>query len=166
MRLTPTRKPSSESALQAHCVSEEDATGMSTRSDQRHRLPDEWIAIVDDDGSVRTALARVLRAEGLRVDTFCTSQDYLAARSPSSEPSCLVLDIHLGGASSMSGFELHDFLAERGPMVPIILMTAHDEVPSADLARRVGCDGYLRKPFECDAFVNLVRRTIRTTAAD
>ena len=139
---------------------------MSTPSDHWHRPPDEWVAIVDDDGSVRTALARVLRAEGLRVDTFCTAQDYLAASTTSSVPSCLVLDIHLGGASRMSGFELHDFLAESGAVVPIILMTAHDEVPSSELARRVGSDGYLRKPFECDAFVNLVRRTLRATASD
>ena len=127
---------------------------------------DDWVAIVDDDGSVRTALARVLRAEGLRVDTFCTSQEYLAASASNCAPRCLVLDIHLGGASRMSGFELHDFLSETGTHVPIILMTAHDEVPASDLARRVGSDGYLRKPFECDAFVNLVRRTLRDTASD
>ena len=141
---------------------------MIQQSDQWRRTSDTdaWVAIVDDDVSVRTALARVLRAEGLRVDTFCTAQDFLAASTSTSSPSCLVLDIHLGGASDMSGFELHDFLADNGAAVPIILMTAHDEVPSVDLARRVGSDGYLRKPFECDTFVNLVRRTLRDTSND
>jgi len=123
-----------------------------------------WVAVVDDDGSIRTALARVLRMEGLRVATFGTAHEYLAASALEGSASCLVLDVHLGAASQMSGFELHDHLATIGANVKVILMTAHDEVPSADLARRVGSDNYLRKPFESEALISLVQRALGTSA--
>jgi len=73
----------------------------------------------------------------------------------SSEPRCIVLDVHLGG---LNGFELQALLAEQGVLTPIIFITAH-EICSADLARcpgGVAC-GYLRKPFDCDALIALVR---------
>jgi FixJ family two-component response regulator len=120
----------------------------------------DWVAIVDDDGSIRTALARVLRMEGWRVATFGTAHEYLAASALEGAPSCLVLDVHLGSASQMSGFELHDHLAASGANVKTILMTAHDEVPATDLACRVGADNYLRKPFESEMLISLVRRAL------
>ena len=125
---------------------------------------DPWVAIVDDDLSVRRALERVLRMEGIRVGTFCCAHDYIAASVTDGAPACLVLDVHLG-ATSMSGFDLHAFLSESGNQMPIILMTAHDDVPSSDLARRVGRDNYLRKPFERADLIGLVRRALHGSPA-
>jgi FixJ family two-component response regulator len=113
-----------------------------------------WIAVLDDDVSVRTALARVLRAENIDVVTFASAQEFLAA-TELDPPACLVLDVHLG---SVSGFELQEQLAIRQPELPLIFITAHDEISSAELARRAGPDGYLRKPFDSEIFLALVRR--------
>ena len=113
------------------------------------------MAIVDDDDSVRRALARLLRAEGLRVATFATADAYLVATARGGAPACLVLDVHLGGASGMSGLELHDHLAGRGAAVPVVLITA-DDIPAAELARRVGAGRCLRKPVEGAALLALV----------
>jgi FixJ family two-component response regulator len=120
----------------------------------RHR---GWIAVVDDDASVRTALARVLRAENIAVATFASAQELLAAID-SDPPACLVLDVHLGAAS---GFGLQEQLALTQPELPLIFITAHDEISSAELARRAGPEGYLRKPFDSAHFVALVRRRAR-----
>jgi FixJ family two-component response regulator len=119
-----------------------------------------WVAIVDDDASVRTALARRLRAENLPVQTFASAQEYLAAAGEG-RVACLVLDVHLG---TMSGFELHDLLRGAGATVPVILITAHDEIPSTELARYAGPNGYLRKPFDSDELVALVRRALQRVA--
>jgi FixJ family two-component response regulator len=127
---------------------------------KHHDGADHWVAIVDDDGSVRRALARLLRMEGVCVATFATSQEFLAGSGMNGGPSCLVLDVHLGSASRMSGFELHDHLAELGAKVKIVMMTAHDEVPSSELARRVGAENFLRKPFESETLVRLVQKAI------
>jgi len=93
-----------------------------------------WIAIVDDDPSVRSALARVLSTTGIGVETFGTAHDYLAAAA-GREPVCLVLDVHLGG---MTGFDLHDRLLASGSQVSVVFITAHDEVTSEELERRAG----------------------------
>lgn len=117
-----------------------------------------WIAIVDDDPSVRSALARVLSTTGIGVETFATAHEYLAVAA-GREPVCLVLDVHLGG---MTGFDLHDRLVAMGSQVNVVFITAHDEVPSEELERRAGPDGYLRKPFDGDQLLALVRRILRS----
>ena len=126
----------------------------------RRTPPEEnrWVAIVDDDASVRSALARVLRTAGLTVETYATAHEYLSA-SIDREPSCLVLDVHLGG---MTGFDLHDRLLASGSAVSVLFITAHDDVPTAELERRAGPDGYLRKPFDGDQLLALVRRIAQT----
>jgi FixJ family two-component response regulator len=123
--------------------------------------PSPWIAIVDDDPSVRSALARVLGTTGLGVQTFATAHEYLSATVGGREPVCLVLDVHLGG---MSGFDLHDRMRAQGSQVNVVFITAHDEVPSEELERRAGPDGYLRKPFDGDQLLALVRRILRSAA--
>ena len=111
-----------------------------------------WVGIVDDDASLRTALARALRGNGIRVETFSSAEDFLQ-RSVAGEPACIVLDVHLGG---MSGFDLQDLLISEGIAPPIIFITAHDDLFSAR-ARSDGSDGYLRKPFDMNALVALLR---------
>lgn len=110
---------------------------------------------------MRTALARLLRAEGLAVETFASAQEYLAIVGER-RPGCLVLDVHLG---AMSGFELHDRLLSSGAATPTVFITAHDETSSSELTRRVGADGFLRKPFDSDDFLAVVRRRLREGSA-
>ena len=114
----------------------------------------EWIAVVDDDPSIRSSLARLLGAEGFDVETFACSRALLAGIVPVA-PACLVLDVHLG---TESGFALQETLAVTHPGVPVIFITGHDKISSAELARRAGPDGFLRKPFDGDAIVGMIRR--------
>ena len=111
-----------------------------------------WIGIVDDDPSIRKSLARMFGGNGIRTVTFGSAEEYLDSRL-SPEPRCIVLDVHLGG---LSGFELQARLAAEGNFTPIIFITAHD-LCSAELARCPGPCGYLRKPFDSEALMALVR---------
>jgi FixJ family two-component response regulator len=120
----------------------------------RENLADEWIAVIDDDDSVRHSLARILRSRGIRVETFASAEDFLS-RDDASEPCCLVLDVQLGG---LSGFDLCDVMAARGDRAPpVIFMTAHDDIASTQLAFRANSFGYLRKPFYAEALLALVQ---------
>jgi FixJ family two-component response regulator len=123
---------------------------------------ERWVGIVDDDASIRCSLTRVLRIEGITVETFASAEEFLA-RIVHGVPDCLVLDVHLGG---LSGFDLQDRLASRGNAPPIIFITAHDEIPSARLSSRTGASGYLRKPFEMAALIALVRPFVRRGGAE
>ena len=120
-----------------------------------------WVGIVDDDPSIRCSLARVFRADGIRVETFGSAEEFLD-RTILSEPQCIVLDVHLG---ALSGFELQDRLAALGSSTPIIFITAHEEIPSSRLARRAGACGFLRKPFDTEALIALVRPFLSREAA-
>ena len=128
---------------------------LQARPDGRPTGRREWIAVVDDDPSIRSSLARLLRSEGIVVETFAASIDFLAAIASDGPPSCLVLDVHLG---TESGFELQEILAVTHANMPVILMTGHDKISSAELARRTGPDGFLRKPFDGDLILGMVRR--------
>jgi two-component system, LuxR family, response regulator FixJ len=114
----------------------------------------EWVGVVDDDASIRCSLARVFRSNGIRVETFCSAEAYLT-RTVAGEPQCIVLDVHLG---ALSGFDLQDRLAAEGAPPPIIFITAHEEIPPARLAQPHGASGFLRKPFDTEALIALVRR--------
>ena len=110
------------------------------------------VAIVDDDPSVRKALARLLTAAHFEVDCFPSAQDFLAT-GLARAPACLILDIHLGG---MSGFELQEHLAASGAGVPAIFITAHDDAATRARACQVGAAGYLRKPFDQHALLQAI----------
>jgi FixJ family two-component response regulator len=114
------------------------------------------VGIVDDDASLRSALARALRGYGIRVRTFESAEEFLQ-RADTAPPECVVLDVHLGG---LSGFELQDLLVAAGAAPPIIFITAHDDL-LADRTRREGASGYLRKPFDTSALVALLRPHLR-----
>lgn len=120
-----------------------------------------WVGIVDDDPSIRRALARAFRAECLVARTFSSAEEYLC-RIPHDEPSCLVLDVRLGG---MNGFELAERLCAEGSPPPIVFIAAMDEIPASLLERMPGLH-FLRKPFQTDALLTLARDYSTTAALD
>ena len=120
-----------------------------------------WVGLVDDDASLRAALARALRGHGIRAETFESAEEFLL-RVDVGEPECIVLDIHLPG---MSGFELQELLAARGAEPPIIFISGHDDVLS-QRARVHGTSGHLRKPFDTGALVALIRPHLSAAILD
>lgn len=125
-------------------------------------LPVGWIAIVDDDDSIRRSLARACRVHDIDATTFESAEEFLSSVS-AAEPRCMVLDVNLGG---MSGFALQDRLVARGRTIPIIFMTAMNDIASTQLERRSGPNGYLRKPFDMKALMALVQRHLDTPAGN
>ena len=97
------------------------------------------VAVVDDDSSMRTALARLLGVAQFNVRTF-SSADQLLNNPARFE--CVVIDVHLSGTS---GIGLHAALRGAGREVPVILITGHDAPSAEEYARAVGVP-YLRKP--------------------
>lgn len=111
------------------------------------------ISIVEDDASVRRALRRLLQSAGYAVETFASGAEFLG--SPViGLPICLVLDIQLG---DMTGFEVREQLAADRATVPIIFITAHDDVATRERVRQSGVTVYLRKPFEKSALLGAIR---------
>ena len=116
------------------------------------------IAVVDDDPSVRKSLERLLKAASFEATTFASARDFLERGELTPAPECLILDIHLGG---MNGFELYEHLAAAGSAVPVIFITAYDDAPTRERARKIGLSGYLRKPFEQHALLGAIYRALK-----
>ena len=111
------------------------------------------VYVVDDDESVRRAIERLLRAEGYRVETFSSGNEFLR-RPAHDEIACVVLDVRMPG---LSGFEVLECLSARGAVLPVILITGHGELPMATRAMKIGCVAFLAKPFEDVALLTAVQ---------
>lgn len=111
------------------------------------------IGIVDDDASILRALKRLLGASGFEVETYASAEEYLALEHPE-RIDCLLLDIHLGG---LSGFELQERLTAARVATPIIFITALDDAPTRERARRAGAVEYLPKPLDEQSLLGAIR---------
>jgi FixJ family two-component response regulator len=101
------------------------------------------IYVVDDDLSVRRALALLLKSHGFVVESFMCAADFLAFKHLML-PSCLVLDIKL---PDMSGFALQEEMERRGIFIPIIFVTGHGNIPMSVKGMKAGAIDFLTKPF-------------------
>ena len=114
------------------------------------------IAIVDDDASIRRSLLRVVEAAGYQGKSFESAREFLEWL-PRNQAACLVLDVHL---SEMNGFDLQKRLA-----VPIVFITAHDDLPTLERIGKSGAAGHLRKPFDASTVLDAIRRAVWATRA-
>ncbi|MGE8363648.1 response regulator transcription factor [Cupriavidus sp.] len=120
-----------------------------------------FVAVVDDDESVRRAIKRLLRSIGLSSETFKTGDEFLDMFDsiPSYRPGCVVLDVQMPG---LNGLEVQRRLTGSG--IPVIFITAHDETGVREQALAAGAAAYLRKPFNDEIFIKAVRTAIDSTS--
>ena len=120
------------------------------------------IYIVDDDASVRDALAWLLRTRRLPSESFDSAEAFeaaLASRSPQRQPCCLLLDVRMPGTS---GLALFDALLARGAVaaMPVIFLTGHADVPTAVDTVKRGAFDFCEKPFSDNALVDRVEQAL------
>ena len=116
-----------------------------------------WVAIVDDDPSVRSSLSRVLRCVGIHARTYESAEEYLR-RSSHEQPHCILLDIHLG--AGLNGFELRERLESNGSAPPIIFVTGQTDVELPVVGKLGQPIDSLRKPFDAAKLIACVRRHV------
>jgi FixJ family two-component response regulator len=105
----------------------------------------QLVSIVDDDRSIRRALRRLVQSAGFTAETFASAEDFLRSTFLV-RTACLVLDIHLNGG--MNGFELQTRLTADLIVIPIIFITADDDLSTRVRVRASGAAAYLCKPFD------------------
>ena len=125
-------------------------------------LIDGLIFIVDDDASVREALAWLLRSRRLESEHFASAEAFeqrLAEGPLPQQPLCLLLDVRMPGTS---GLVLFDRLAERGLLaaMPVIFLTGHADVPTAVDAVKRGAFDFCEKPFSDNALVDRIEQAL------
>lgn len=116
------------------------------------------IFIIDDDQSMQRAFLLLLRAAGFDAKAFSSAQEFLTY-SRISDGDCLILDIRMPG---MNGFELMEKLISKGSNVPIICITAFDDVKSRERARELGASAYFTKPVDDQALIDAINWAIQS----
>jgi len=115
------------------------------------------VFVVDDDTSVRTALKRLIKSLGFKVETFDSAQAFLK-HGPHDGPACLVLDVRMPG---MSGIELQEQLTSAGLGMPIIFITGHGNIPMSVKAMKAGAVDFIEKPFEDQKLIDAINIAIK-----
>ena len=100
------------------------------------------IYVVDGDPRALDAQTVVLSAEGYATIPCGSAEQFLKLFDPDLK-ACVVMELHLPG---MSGSELQDYLASNGLDIPIVILTAHGDVPIAVQTLRAGAVDFIEKP--------------------
>jgi FixJ family two-component response regulator len=114
------------------------------------------IAVVDDDASIRRALARLLATLDFEAATFATGAEFLGSL-PEETPDCLMLDLHMPG---MTGLEVQEALARAGIELPIIIITGHDEPKAIRQSLEAGAVACLSKPLDDELLLETINTAV------
>ncbi len=117
------------------------------------------ILLIEDDISLATNLADVLKDDGFRV-TVCHRGDEGLRQANKDDCDMVLTDLRLPG---LGGLELVKQLHESQPRLPVVLMTAHGTIETAIEATKLGAYDYLQKPFEMPELISVLRRAVEAS---
>jgi two-component system response regulator FixJ len=110
------------------------------------------IYIVDDDDSVRRALGRLIRAEGLNSVPFASGELFLTSL-PQNAHGCVVMDIRMPG---LTGYDVQQRLRALGQTIPVIALSAQDDEDAHRRARQLGAVAFFHKPVDDQALLDSI----------
>ena len=121
-----------------------------------------YVAIVDDDGAIRTSLGRALRMENYEVELFEDGASALKSLQLRA-PDAIILDLQL---PDIDGLEICRRIRQSGDATPILMLTARDAVNDRVEGLDVGADDYLVKPFDLAELLARLRALLRRRQAN
>lgn len=114
------------------------------------------VFIIDDDESVRSSLSLYLQLSEYNVETFESSEEFLA-RIDHKGAGCIILDVNMAGKS---GLELQEVLIDRNSHLPIIFITGYGNVRMSVDTVKKGAVNYLEKPFNEEELLQSVAEAV------
>ena len=121
------------------------------------------VFLVDDDASVRRALARLIKSAGHQVQTFASAREFLETKTCGEEAACLVLDIRMPG---LTGIDLQRELQALNRNVPIVFITGHGDIPMSVQAMKAGAVDFLPKPVKDTVLLRAIEQALARAARD
>lgn len=114
------------------------------------------IAVIDDDGSIRRSLARMLGAAGLEPLVYSSAKEFLDA-AESASVSCVISDLKM---PEVDGLDLQRALSTRLPHLSMVFITGHGDVPASVTAMKAGAVDFLEKPVRGSALLEAINRGV------
>ena len=123
------------------------------------------ILVVDDERAVRESLRRALELEGYEIELAEDGRQALSLleQEGNGQPDAVVLDVLMPG---LDGLEVCRRLRKSGNRVPVLMLTARDEVEDRVAGLDAGADDYVTKPFALEELLARVRALLRRTTED
>ena len=117
------------------------------------------VHVIDDDPMIRETMRRLFQAEGWRVVTYPTAEDFLAHPRPDGT-ACLLVDHALPG---MDGVSLITLLRAEKSTVPCVMLTGHGDADMAIAALRAGASDMIEKPSSAAELLKSIRQAIKNS---
>jgi two-component system, LuxR family, response regulator FixJ len=114
------------------------------------------VHVIDDDQAVREVLAFQLGSAGIDVRTYESAAGFLKV-APTVQAGCIITDVRM---PELSGIDLLRRLRELKVAAPVIVITAHGDIPLAVEAMRMGAINFLERPFDDDVLLASVRSAL------
>ncbi|HEX9265824.1 MAG TPA: response regulator [Candidatus Binatia bacterium] len=121
------------------------------------------VFLVDDDASVRRALARLIKSAGHSVQTFASAREFLDTQAGGDGAACLVLDVRMPG---VTGIDLQRELQTLNRDVPIVFITGHGDIPMSVKAMKAGAVDFLQKPVKDKDLLKAIEQSLAQAARD
>jgi len=118
------------------------------------------VFIVDDDHAVRDSLELVMETAGFDFQTFESAEHFLQTYCPG-RTGCLLLDVNMPG---MNGDELQAELIRRNIHLPIIFLTAYDDIPMTVRVIKAGAVDFLTKPVASKLLLERIQEVLQHEA--
>jgi two-component system, OmpR family, response regulator MprA len=118
------------------------------------------ILVVDDERAVRESLRRALELEGYEIELAADGAEALVRlmENGDAQPDAVILDVLMPG---VDGLEVCRRLRRSGNGVPVLMLTARDEIENRVAGLDAGADDYVTKPFALEELVARVRALLR-----
>jgi two-component system, OmpR family, response regulator MprA len=121
------------------------------------------ILVVDDERAVRESLQRALELEGYEIELAADGREALTRlENGEPQPDAVILDVLM---PVVDGLEVCRRLRRSGNRVPVLMLTARDEIESRVAGLDAGADDYVPKPFALEELVARIRALLRRTTA-
>ena len=116
------------------------------------------VYVVDDDASFRTAIGRRLVYADYEVRTYSSAAELLEEHPSENHAGCILLDVRM---PTLSGPELQRRLGELGCTLPIVYLTAHEDVATTVQAIKADAEDFLIKPVASNELLRVIARAIK-----
>src|SRR6202522_4283137 len=158
---TPVSPPSSLSRHGCHSVDVQRISRL-TMHGVVMSVPAARLLVVDDEATILELLSGSLRFAGYEVVTAANGAEAVRATALS-RPDLVLLDVMMPDGD---GFETLRRIRSGGSEVPVIFLTARDEVPDRVKGFAMGGDDYVTKPFSLDELLGRIRAVLKRTRPD
>lgn len=124
-------------------------------------MKQQTVFVVDDDAAVCDSIKELVESVNLQAEVYQSAFAFLDAFDPR-HPCCLVLDVRM---AEMSGLVLQERLRTMKAGIPVIVLTAHGDVPMAVQAMRNGAVDFIQKPYREQALLDSINAALTRDAS-